>query len=48
MIKVNDWSVYTPDRNYHVFLELQTDAGVSGWGAAFSEKEQVVGALGWL
>ena len=47
MTKISDWTIYTPDRNYHVFLELRNDVGVSGWGAAFSERGQVVGALGW-
>lgn len=47
-MKITDWTVHTPDRNYHVFLELQTDEGVSGWGACFSQTPQAVGALGWL
>lgn len=47
-MKITDWTIYTPDKNYHVFLELHTDAGISGWGAAFSSKAQVVGALDWL
>jgi len=47
-MKISDWTIYTPDKNYHVFLELQTNAGVTGWGAAYSEKGQVTGALGWL
>ena len=29
-------------------MELHTDAGQSGWGAAFSQTDQVVGAFGWL
>lgn len=47
-MKITDWTIYTPDKNYHVFLELHTDEGISGWGAAFSSKAQVVGALDWL
>jgi L-alanine-DL-glutamate epimerase-like enolase superfamily enzyme len=47
-MKITDWTIYTPDKNYHVFLELHTDDGISGWGAAFSSKAQVVGALDWL
>jgi D-galactarolactone cycloisomerase len=47
-MKIVDWKVYTPDKNFHVFLELQTDTNVTGWGAAYSEREQVLGALGWL
>jgi len=47
-MKITDWTVHTPDRNYHVLLELHTDAGVSGWGAAFSQTPQLVGALSWL
>ena len=47
-MRITDWTVWTPDRNYHVFVELHTDEGISGWGAAFSHRDQVVGALGWL
>ena len=47
-VKITGWTIYTPDRNFHVFVELHTDQGISGWGAAFSEREQVLGALGWL
>src|SRR5260370_41563984 len=47
-MKIVDWKVYTPDKNFHVFLELQTDTNLTGWGAAYSEREQVLGALGWL
>ena len=47
-MKVTDWTVYTPDREFHVFLEVHTDQGVSGWGAAFSQKSQVLGSLEWL
>jgi D-galactarolactone cycloisomerase len=47
-MKIADWKVYTPDRNYYSFLELLTDTGVSGWGAAYSQKGQVVGAFEWL
>ncbi len=47
-MRITDWSVYAPDQNHHVFLEISTDAGISGWGASFTEKEQVMGALAWL
>ena len=47
-MKIIDWIIHQPDRRYHVFLELLTDEGFRGWGAAFSERQQVVGALAWL
>ena len=47
-MKITDWTIYTPDRNFHVFVEIQSDAGASGWGAAFSQKDQVLGAFEWL
>jgi D-galactarolactone cycloisomerase len=47
-LKITDWTVYKPDKIFHVLLELHTDAGKSGWGAAFSQTDQVLGALGWL
>ena len=47
-MQITDWTVHTPDRNYHVLLEIQTDEGVTGWGACFSQTPQAVGALGWL
>lgn len=47
-MRITDWTVHTPDRNYHVLLELHTDEGVTGWGACFSQTPQAVGALGWL
>ncbi|MBM3263175.1 MAG: hypothetical protein FJY97_07075 [candidate division Zixibacteria bacterium] len=47
-MKIVDWAVYTPDTRYHVFVEIKTDTGVSGWGSAYSERGQVVGALAWL
>jgi len=47
-VRITDWTIYAPDRNYHVFIELHTDCGISGWGAAYSGRQQVVGALGWL
>lgn len=47
-MKITDWTVYAPDKNFHVFIELHTDEGVSGWGAAYSQKGQAVGALQWL
>ncbi|MEW5979337.1 MAG: mandelate racemase/muconate lactonizing enzyme family protein [Acidobacteriota bacterium] len=47
-MKITDWKVYSPDQRFHVFLELETDAGIRGWGAAYSQKGQVLGALDWL
>jgi len=47
-VKITDWKVYTPDRLFHVFLELETDAGVTGWGAGYSYTGQLTGALDWL
>ncbi len=47
-MKIIDWTVHTPDRNYHVFVELHTDEGVSGWGACYSQTPQAVGAVEWL
>jgi D-galactarolactone cycloisomerase len=47
-MKVVDWTLYAPDRNFHVFVELRGENGLSGWGAAYSQREQVLGAFGWL
>lgn len=47
-MKITDWTVHTPDRNYHVLVELHTDEGISGWGACYSQTPQAVGALSWL
>jgi L-alanine-DL-glutamate epimerase-like enolase superfamily enzyme len=47
-MKITDWTVYTPDVERHVFIQLHTDEGLSGWGAAFSSRPQCVGALEWL
>jgi D-galactarolactone cycloisomerase len=47
-VKITDWTVYPVDKNYHVFLELHTDQGASGWGSCYSERGQAVGALNWL
>ena len=47
-VRITDWNIYPVDKNYHVFLEVHTDHGTSGWGACYSEKGQVVGALNWL
>ena len=47
-MKITDWVVYTPDVERHVFIELLTDEGVSGWGAVFSSRLQSLGALDWL
>ena len=47
-MKITDWTLYTPDRNFHVFVEIHADQGISVWGASYSEKGQVLGALEWL
>ena len=47
-MKITEWKIYAPDKNFHVFVELLTDAGVSGWGAGYSERAQILGALDWL
>ncbi len=47
-MKITDWTIHTPDQQFHVFVELHTDTGAHGWGAAYSHKAQVVGALAWL
>jgi L-alanine-DL-glutamate epimerase-like enolase superfamily enzyme len=47
-VKIIDWVLHTPDERFHVFVEILTDTGISGWGSAYSERGQVVGALAWL
>ena len=47
-MKISDWAIYTPDKNFHVFVEIHTDEGISGWGASYSGKGQVLGAFEWL
>jgi len=47
-VKIVDWTVHTPDRNWYSFVEIRTDTGISGWGAAYSQKGQVLGAFDWL
>lgn len=47
-MKITNWTLYAPDKNFHVFLEIHTDQGVSGWGAAYSQRGQVLGAFDWL
>ena len=47
-MKITDWTLYTPDTRFHVFVELHTDSGITGWGSAYSEKGQVLGAMQWL
>ena len=44
-MKVADWVIHAPDQRFHVLLELKTDTGVSGWGAAYSERGQVLGQI---
>jgi D-galactarolactone cycloisomerase len=43
-----DAKIYAPDKNWYSFVELITDTGIAGWGAAYSQKAQVVGAFEWL
>ncbi len=47
-MKITNWTLHRLDKNFHVLVELHTDAGASGWGAAYSQTDQVLGALGWL
>src|SRR5690348_3787649 len=47
-MKIVDMKVYTPDRNFYALVELIADQGSSGWGSAYSTREQVVGAFAWL
>jgi len=47
-LKISDWTLYTPDKNFHVFLALHTDEGITGWGTSYSQKGQVLGAFEWL
>jgi len=47
-MKIVDWKIYAPDLNSHVFVELITDEGPTGWGAAYSLKGQAMGAFSWL
>lgn len=47
-MKITGWTIHTPDRRFHVLVELHGENGLSGWGAAYSECEQAVGALHWL
>jgi len=47
-MRITDWTIHTPDRIRHVFIELHTDEGASGWGAVFSHMKQSRGALEWL
>ena len=47
-MKITDWTIYTPDVERHVFIQLHTDEGLSGWGATFSSRPQCLGALEWL
>ena len=44
-MKIKGWKIHTPDRRFHVLVELITEEGVSGWGSAYSERGQVLGAL---
>ncbi len=47
-MKITGWTIHAPDLRFHVLLELHGETGLSGWGAAYSEREQVSGALRWL
>lgn len=48
MTRIADWKLYRPDRNFHVFVEVLAENGLSGWGAAYSQSGQVTGAFDWL
>jgi D-galactarolactone cycloisomerase len=45
---ITDWTVHEPDQRFHVLLEVHSGQGISGWGAGYSERGQVTGALAWL
>lgn len=47
-MKIKSWTIHAPDRRFHVLLELTGEDGLSGWGAAYSERGQALGALEWL
>jgi D-galactarolactone cycloisomerase len=47
-MKITNWRVHTPDQRFHVFLEVETDTGLTGWGAGYSYTGQMTGALEWL
>ncbi|HVN06778.1 MAG TPA: mandelate racemase/muconate lactonizing enzyme family protein [Bryobacteraceae bacterium] len=47
-MKITNWHVHTPDQRFHVFLEIETDNGLTGWGAGYSYGGQLAGALEWL
>ena len=47
-MKIAEMKVHTPDKNNYSFVELITDEGTAGWGAAYSNKGQVSGAFEWL
>ena len=47
-MKITGWTIHTPDRRFHVLVELHGENGLAGWGAAYSEREQAIGALRWL
>lgn len=47
-MKIVEVNVHTPDENAHVLVEIVAEDGSRGWGACYSEKYQIVGALGWI
>lgn len=47
-MKITEVKIHTPDENAHVLVEIVAEDGSRGWGACYSEKHQIVGALGWI
>jgi L-alanine-DL-glutamate epimerase-like enolase superfamily enzyme len=47
-MKIIGLSIHKPDRNFHVIVEVHADSGLSGWGSAYSQTDQAIGALSWL
>ncbi len=47
-MKVTDIRIHTPDANAHVLVEIVAENGSTGWGACYSQRDQIVGALGWI
>jgi L-alanine-DL-glutamate epimerase-like enolase superfamily enzyme len=47
-MKVTEVRVHTPDANAHVLVEIVAEDGSRGWGACYSFRDQIVGALNWI
>ena len=44
-MKVTEVNIHTPDSNAHVLVEIVAEDGSRGWGACYSYRDQIVGAL---